>query len=137
MPLSAEFPEFAARAFVEAINQRCVEELAGLMTEDHVFTDCLGKKLESREKLMAAWRVYFQVVPDFEMVVDETYVAGNVVVLVGHAQGTYAVEGKLPPGNQWQTPAVWRALIRWGLVAEWSVCANNEPLRRLMDRHHG
>jgi len=135
MPLSAEFPEFAARAFVEAINHRSVDELAGLMTDDHVFIDCLGKRLESREKLMAAWEVYFQAVPDFEMVVDETYVAGNVVVLLGHAHGTYATEGRLLPENEWKTPVIWRARIRWGLVAEWSVCGSNDPLRHLMDKH--
>jgi len=57
--------------------------------------------------------------------------------MVGRAEGTYAVEGNLLTENRWQAPAAWRALIREGLVAEWRVYADNEPIRQLMARHRG
>jgi ketosteroid isomerase-like protein len=134
-PLDEESPESVARAFVEAINRRSVEELVALMTEDHVFIDGAGSRGEGREKMKAGWEGYFHMVPDYEVVVDETFADGNVVVMVGRAEGTYAVEGNLLPENRWQAPAAWRALIREGLVAEWRVYADNEPMRQLMARH--
>jgi ketosteroid isomerase-like protein len=134
-PLDEESPESVARAFVEAINRRSVEELLALMTEDHVFIDGAGSRGEGREKMKAGWEGYFHMVPDYEVVVDETFADGNVVVMVGRAEGTYAVEGNLLPENRWQAPAAWRALIREGLVAEWRVYADNEPMRQLMARH--
>jgi uncharacterized protein (TIGR02246 family) len=136
-PLNDQSPERVARAFVEAINHRSVEELAALMTEDHVFIDGAGSRGVGREKMKAGWEGYFHMVPDYEVVVDETFVDGNVVVMMGRAEGTYAVEGKLLEENRWQAPAAWRALIREGLVAEWRVYADNEPIRHLMAKHRG
>jgi ketosteroid isomerase-like protein len=136
-PLNDESPESVARAFVEAINHRSVEEIVALMTEDHVFIDGAGSRCVGREKMKAAWEAYFHLVPDYEVLVDETLADGNVVVLLGRAEGTYAVEGKLLEENRWQAPAAWRALIRETLVAEWRVYADNEPIRLLMAKHRG
>jgi hypothetical protein len=38
----------------------------------------------------------------------------------------------LRPENHWTTPAAWRASIRDGLIAEWRVYADNEPIRQIM-----
>lgn len=136
-PSNPESPELVARAFVEAINHRNVEEIVALMTEDHVFIDGAGSRCEGLEKMQAAWEGYFHLVPDYEVVVDECFADGNVVVLLGRAGGTYAVEGNLLEENRWQAPAAWRALIREALVAEWRVYADNEPIRQLMAKHRG
>ena len=130
-----ESPVRVARAFVEAINRQSVEALAALMTEDHVFMDGLGTRYEGRETMRVGWEGYFRLIPDYQVVVEETYIDGAVVVLLGMANGTYAVDGRLLPENRWQTPAAWRARIRDGLVAEWRVYADNEPLRQLMEKN--
>ncbi|MGC9971077.1 MAG: nuclear transport factor 2 family protein [Bryobacteraceae bacterium] len=132
---NTESPLRVARAFVEAINHRNVEELAALMTEDHVFMDGMGTRYEGRETMRAGWEGYFRLVPDYQVVVEEAYVDGAVVVLLGMAGGTYAVEGRVLPENRWQTPAAWRARIRGGLVAGWRVYTDNEPLRRIMEKN--
>jgi hypothetical protein len=49
--------------------------------------------------------------------------------MLGVAEGTYAPNGKLTQENRWKTPAVFRALVDSGLVAEWRVYADNEPIR--------
>ncbi|MGA9583930.1 MAG: hypothetical protein WBQ95_01315 [Terracidiphilus sp.] len=36
------------------------------------------------------------------------------------------------PENRWKTPIAIRALIEDGLVAEWRVYADNEPIRKVM-----
>ncbi len=112
-------------AFVNAINHQNVDEIVGLMTEDHVFTDSMGTAVRGRTRMRAGWAGYFRIVPDYTITVEETFSDGSVVILLGVARGTYAA-------GAWSTPAAWRAKVRDDRVAEWRVYADNEPLRRLM-----
>jgi ketosteroid isomerase-like protein len=121
----SDSPERVAHAFVDAISRQSVEALAKLMAEDHIFIDSLGARVVGRDKMTAGWTGYFGMVPDYTITIEETYSNGDVVVMVGTAQGTYA-------GTKWQTPAAFRAVIRDSLVAEWRVYADNEPIRALM-----
>ena len=58
-----------------------------------------------------------------------------VVVMLGVARGTYCPDGqRLREENRWETPAVLRAQVEDGLVMEWRVYADNEPMRELMRR---
>jgi hypothetical protein len=82
--------------------------------------------------MKAGWEGYFRMVPDYTIVIDESFVDGAVVVMLGTAQGTYSADGVLRPENNWSTPASWRALIRGSLVAEWRIYADNEPIRQIM-----
>ena len=132
------------------------------MTSDHRFVDSLGNVAEGPEQVQAGWASYFRMVPNYSIVVDETYSNGPVAVMLGLAQGTYvhpidkapsihpneqrslagdpdstatpknAPGGDLKPENHWQTPLAIRAFIEDGLVAEWRVYADNEPRRQLM-----
>jgi uncharacterized protein (TIGR02246 family) len=121
-----------AQAFVKAINLRSAEEIASLMTEDHVFIDSLGNRVTGREQMKKGWEGYFSMVPDYAITVDETFASGPVVVMLGAAHGTYSFGGELKPKNKWQTPAAWRAVVHESLVAEWRVYADNEPIRKIM-----
>ena len=121
-----------AEAFVNAINHRNAEEISSLMTEDHVFIDSLGMRVEGRQRMVKGWQAYFSMVPDYSIAIDETFASGDVVVLLGTAQGTYASGGPLQPENKWRTPAAWRAVARGPSIAEWRVYADNEPIRRIM-----
>ncbi len=145
-------PEFVAHGFVRAINRQDADALAGMMTEEHRFIDSLGNAVAGREAVRNAWLGYFRMVPDYSIAVEETLCdtagpspplrsaqddspflgAGQVVVLLGVAQGTYSPDGKPRPENRWETPAALRAVVEDGLVAEWRVYADNEPIRRLM-----
>jgi len=124
--------ESVARAFVAAINRQDVEGLVGLMTAGHRFVDSMGNVVEGREQMRAPWAGYFRMVPDYSIVVEECFGDRPVVVMVGVAAGTYAPDGVLKAENRWETPAVVRAVVEGGLVAEWRVYADNEPMRRLM-----
>ena len=126
--------EGVVEAFVRAINRQDVDALAELMTEEHRFVDSLGKVVVGRERMRAGWKGYFAMVPDYTIVVDETYVDGPLVVLLGTGQGTYASGGQTAPENRWATPVALRAFVENGKVAEWRVYSDNEPIRRLMAR---
>lgn len=131
---STHSSKLVAGAFVQAINQRDVEEIVKLMTEDHVFIDALGARTQGRVKMKAGWEGYFRMVPDYILTVEETFADGAVVVMLGTAQGTYCTGGALQPENRWVTPAAWRAVVRGAQIAEWRVFADNEPIRQIMAR---
>lgn len=122
-------------AFAHAINRQDPEQIATLMTEDHVFIDSLGTRVSGREAMKKGWAGYFRMVPDYTITIEETFANGPIVALLGTAQGTYAGAGMLNPENRWQTPAAWRAVVRGSLVAEWRVYADNEPLRQILVRN--
>ncbi|MGA8088926.1 MAG: nuclear transport factor 2 family protein [Terracidiphilus sp.] len=124
--------ESIAQAFLRAINRQDVDRLAELMAPAHRFIDSLGNTVEGRERMREGWAAYFRMVPDYSVAIEEFYPADPVVLMLGIASGTLTRDGKLNPENRWQTPIAIRALIEDGLVAEWRVYADNDPIRKLM-----
>jgi len=124
--------ETVSQAFLRAINRQDVDRLVELMSPAHRFIDTLGSVVEGRDKMRQGWAAYFRMVPDYTVAVEEYYPADPVVIMLGIASGTYTSDGNLHPQNRWQTPVAIRALVEDGLVAEWRVYADNEPMRTLM-----
>jgi hypothetical protein len=104
------------------------------MSPEHRFTDSLGNVFEGREQMRAGWAAYFRTVPDYSLAMEEFYVDGQTVVMLGIAQGTYSADGTLKDDNRWKIPAAVRARVENGLIAEWQVYADNDPLRQKMRR---
>ena len=121
-----------AQRFVKAINGHDVEALTELMSSDHVFVDSLGNRFPA-SAMRAGWQQYLTMVPDYWIKVDQIVSDGNAVLLCGSAGGTFVPKGGMvKPENKWETPAVWRALVKAGRVAEWRVYCDNEPIRERM-----
>ena len=118
--------------FIEQINEHDVDELAAMMTEDHVFIDSLGQAVRGREKMRTAWRGYYAFCPDYRVSHEEILQHGNLVAVFGSAGGTISANGKLLPENKWHTPAAWFAQVEDGLVKEWRVYADNKPVYEIM-----
>jgi ketosteroid isomerase-like protein len=127
--------ESVAKEFVNAINRQDLETLATLMPEEHRFIDSLGRVLVGRDNVRAGWVEYFRMVSDYSIELHETFIRGPVVVMLGLAQGSYAVDGKLTELDRWSSPAVFRAFIDDDKVKEWRVYADNEPVRKLIRRN--
>jgi hypothetical protein len=136
-----------AREFVQAINRQDLDGLVGLMTPAHRFTDSLGNVVRGRDSVREGWKLYFQMVPDYQMEVAETFANDSAVVMLGTAGGTYShgfesvratgMPIVLPDGtskvmNRWRTPAAVRGLVADGKEAEWTIFADNEPIRKLI-----
>jgi hypothetical protein len=52
--------------------------------------------------------------------------------MLGAAEGTYSADGAMKVENRWKTPVALRAAVEDGLIAEWQVFADNEPIREKM-----
>ena len=125
-------PLQVTQKFVERINAGDVAGLAALMTEDHRFIDSLGNVVSGREAMKAGWAGYFSMVLDYQLIAEQWLCDGPVVVMLGTASGTYSPDGSLHPERRWTTPVACRAAVQGGLVAEWQVYADNEPIREMM-----
>jgi uncharacterized protein (TIGR02246 family) len=121
-------------AFIEAINQHDVDQLMGLMTEDHAFIDALGNSLRGREQMRAGWHAYFAMCPDYRVSHEDIFRHGDTVAVFGSAGGTIRVSGQLAPENKWQISAAWRAVVHDGLIQEWRVYADNKPVYDILAR---
>lgn len=125
-------PAETVQRFVDQINAHDVEGLSVLLTPDHRFIDSLGSVIVDRETMRQGWREYFQMVPDYHIEITHSFTDGVEVALLGSAGGTYARDKQMKPADAWQTPAAWHAVVRDGLIAEWHVYADNEPIRQRM-----
>jgi hypothetical protein len=125
-------PTAIARRFVEAINAHDLDAICELMTEGHRFVDSLGAAFEGRNAMRSGWSHHFRMVPDYTIQIEESFEKGPRVVLLGTAAGTYTPDEVLREEGRWSTPAAWCAIGEEGLIAEWRVYADNEPIRRRM-----
>jgi len=105
--------------FMERINRRDAEKVAELMSDDHLFVDSLGQKVQGRDKMLAGWRGYFAFCSDYWISHEEILISGNTVAIFGAAGGTISAGGKLGGGGQ-------------RTVKEWRVYADNKPVYDIM-----
>lgn len=75
--------------------------------------------------MLAGWRGYFALCPDYRIRVERAIPEGDTVLAAGEAGGTI-------DGVSWSTPAAWMAVIRDGLVGEWRVFADNKPVYEIL-----
>jgi ketosteroid isomerase-like protein len=99
-----------ALRFNEKINQRYLDGLVELMTDDHTFIDNSG---DTDKNMKEGWRQFFEKYPDYRNIFTSVTVKDNVVVMVGYS--TCSNEPRL------NGPSMWTAKVRGGLVSEWRV----------------
>jgi ketosteroid isomerase-like protein len=128
----AREPLDVAMDFIKRINAGNVDRICELMTEGHIFQDAMGKRFIGREKMREGWSAYFKIVHDYQVHAEEFFQTDDKLAIFGTASGVYAGNGQPSGNNFWEVPAAWRVVIRDGLVAEWRVYADNQPLRKLM-----
>jgi ketosteroid isomerase-like protein len=128
----AKEPLEVAMDFIKFINSGDADAICELMTADHIFQDALGERFIGRDKMRVGWRNYFKIVADYQIHADEFFQTDERLAIFGTASGTYTGNGGASPEKFWKVPAAWRVVIRDGLVAEWRVYADNQPLRKLM-----
>jgi ketosteroid isomerase-like protein len=125
------------RRFIDRINAHDVDGIVAMLAPDHRFIDSLGAVFEGGDALRAGWVGYLRMVPDYAIEPDRFVEDGDAVLLVGYARGTWTHDGRLHPEDAWRTPAAWMARVKRGLLTEWRVYADNEPIRQRMRARQG
>lgn len=99
-----------ALRFNEKINERDLDGLMELMTEDHVFIDNAG---DISRNMKEGWRTFFEQYPDYRNVFTSVTIKDQVVIMIG-----YSTCSKEPRLNG---PSMWTARVRSKRVSEWRV----------------
>lgn len=101
-----------ALKFNEKINQRDLEGLTELMTDDQTFIDNFGEVTKGKNVMREGWRDFFGKYPDYRNVFTFVAVQDGVVVMVGYSTCSY---------KRLDGPNIWTARIRDDRVSEWRV----------------
>ena len=114
-------PESVVVRFNEGINGRDLDVLARLMTEDHVFIDSVGGRVDGRQRCLAAWRGFFGAFPDYR---------NEFTSMVLTSSGMVTVAGRSVCSDPaLDGPGLWTAKIREGRVCEWRVYEDTPEAR--------
>jgi len=101
-----------ALKFNEKINERDLEGLAELMTDDHTFIDNSGEVTKGKDVMKEGWKTFFATYPDYRNIFTCVTVQNNVVVMVGYSTCSYKpLDG----------PSIWTAKVHGGRISEWRV----------------
>lgn len=99
-----------ALRFNENINQRNLDGLITLMSDDHKFIDNSGDKYQNME---VGWKQFFENHPDYRNIFTSVTVKDGAAIMIGYS--TCSNEPKL------NGPSMWTAKVRDGQVSEWRV----------------
>lgn len=110
--------------FEQLIDPGNSRAICSLLTEDSVFIDSLGNRLQGLASLRTAWEGYFKMVPDYTIFHEEIFASGSTITMFGMAQGTFARDGQVRKENFWKTPAAWKAVVRDDRIAIWQIFAD-------------
>jgi ketosteroid isomerase-like protein len=105
-------PRALTVSFNEHINNRDLDGLAELMTDDHTFIDTADHVIRGKSDCLEAWRGFFKLFPDYRNAFDRLVVEDNRVIVVGRSSCS---------DLRLDTPALWVAKAKDNKLAEWRV----------------
>ena len=80
------------------------------MTDDHAFIDTGDNILRGKEKVLEAWKGFFDSFPDYRNILETVTFKDDTVTLIGRSTCS---------DQRLDGPAIWTAKIRDNKVAEW------------------
>ncbi|QKZ24402.1 nuclear transport factor 2 family protein [Streptomyces chartreusis] len=113
-------PVDVVRRFNTAINDRDLDRLASLMSDDHTFTDSGGGTVRGKPACVEAWRGFFAAFPDYRNTFTGLSARDDIVAVSGHSECARP---------ELAGPALWTARVSGTLVAEWRVYEDTPAMR--------
>ena len=79
-------PEIVAMQFHECINNRNIDGLSELMTDDHVFIDMANTRIEGKSNVISiAWKPFFRLFSNYRNVIEKVSVKNQTVIMHGYS----------------------------------------------------
>jgi predicted SnoaL-like aldol condensation-catalyzing enzyme len=119
--MNTKDPKLVALQFNECINNRDLNGLSLLMTDDHAFIDSEGNVHQPKQAMVQEWKEFFEMFPDYKNAFNRVESKDNLVTILGYAYWSQ----KAP-----YDPAIWTATIVNDLVQEWRIYVDTEVNRR-------
>ena len=122
--------------YVKRINNHDINGMIEMMSADHQFIDSLGINTTGKANMKSAWDVLLTFFPDYHVNIKEIISKNGMIALFGTAKGTLATDGKILDENKFEIPASWTAVVKDGKISKWRVYADNEPVRKLINKNN-
>lgn len=117
-------PKLVVLQFNECINNRDLDGLASLMTENHTFIDSSDDVHSGKEMMVKGWREFFVSYPDYRNHFAIIESRGDLVRVIGHSTCSH---------DPLDGPALWSAKVVGAQVAEWRVYLDTGANRAKLD----
>ncbi|HYG49994.1 MAG TPA: nuclear transport factor 2 family protein [Flavobacteriales bacterium] len=116
-------PKTVALQFNDCINNRDLNGLLDLMTNDHTFIDTANNSFTGKDKCKMAWNGFFDAFPDYHNIFEIITSKDTTVIIQGHS----VCSDKMLEGT-----CLWTAKIKGDKVTEWRVYTDNKENRILL-----
>jgi ketosteroid isomerase-like protein len=114
-------PEGVVKAFNRAINDRDLDRLSELMTEDHTLVTGTADPVIGKRACTQAWGQFFELIPDYQNLFEDMRSEGAVVLIRGQSVSS---------DESLTGPAAWAAVVEGAGVREWRVDEDTPEGRR-------
>jgi ketosteroid isomerase-like protein len=121
--------------FVEAINSHNVNEIANLMSEDHIFIDGQDHKSVGKKGMKEGWEGYYELFPDYQIEISDIAENESIIGLFGYVKATYKNLANSLNSNFWRTPASWKAIVENNKIKHWQVFCDYSDLFKIIERN--
>jgi len=121
--------------FISAINNRDIDKILFLLSENHEFIDSQGNIVTGKNNMKYAWICYFELFPDYKIDITEILENELIIGLFGFASGTYKNLINKGNSNYWKIPASWKAIVKDDKIQLWQVYADNSLPLEIVNRN--
>jgi ketosteroid isomerase-like protein len=118
--------------FVKAINDHDVDKIYDLMSDDHVFIDGSGGKHEGKTGMKEGWQNYYQLFPDYSILITDVAEDNSIIGLFGYASGSYRIIKN--ETDIWKTTAAWKAIVKNKKIMHWQVYCDYTQLMEIIKK---
>jgi len=122
--LNKRDPKLTVLLFNEAINNRNIDILADLMTDDHKFIDRKNEVTSPKQAMVKGWKEFFDNFPEYHNYFPRIESREETVIILGYA--IWKKGGK-------KDHAIWVAKVQNDCVAEWRIYEDTEENRKKFD----
>jgi len=123
-PVNHIDPKLIVLQFNQSINERNIDRLSALMSDDYVFIDSSNEVHQGKDRMVEGWAEFFNSYPDYRNHFSIVESRGNLVLIIGHSTCSFdSLDG----------PALWTAKVDNNLVSEWRVYLDTAENREKLE----
>ncbi len=123
------------KEYINRINNHDLNGMLEITDDNAVFIDSMGINTAGKRDMEKAWDMFLTFFPDYTIQTKDIISKNGMVAVFGTAKGTVATGGRILAENKFEIPASWTALVKDGKISKWRVYADNEPVRKLLEKY--
>jgi limonene-1,2-epoxide hydrolase len=117
-------PKKIVREFHDCINDKDIDGLSRLISDDHRFIDMEEGLDEGRRDVISSWKGLFEIFPDYKNICEKISLDDNLVKIEGHSHCS---------DKRLCGPTIWTAKVNENKITEWRVYEDNSQNRELLN----